>query len=516
MTRRDWTILALLLLLGFALRLYRLDGQSIWFDEAYTLTLSKLPPDELVQRMLDEEDFHPPLHYLLLHYWYKLAGYSVFSARLWSALCGTGCVAAIFLLTRALFDTRTGLVAALLFAVAQSPLMFAQEARPYAQLHLLGLLAAFSFVRAQSLRSRAWWWTFILLCVLLIYTYYYGVLIALSLALWAVAFRSRCRVPLSWWIAGAVVGLVLYLPWILGGILPQLAQGRRDLMVENQPAWFAAHWWSPLRELLSFAGVKTGGFMNDTPRWAMFAAAALVLAPAAAALARLVGAARLAASLGERVPFSPPPKARAFSIQSSHHVTLPDLALPLLLILVPMAVAIAVGMTGGRYAPRYVSMCAAPTLILLAWGILQIRPQPLRIAWLVALLAFNAAGWPAVYSIPYKEDYRSALAHVAANVQPGDCAVCSPFNELPLEWNIYQPSIPPPPVRKVEDVAADSSCARIWCITYRRVGWASRIGNDVEKKLESTCDPHGQWDYYAIRVRLFVPKNRPSTVPAAP
>jgi len=59
------TALILLLLAAFALRLYRLDHQEIWGDEAHSAYVASLPP---------------PYH-LLLWFWVKLTGSSVFALR---------------------------------------------------------------------------------------------------------------------------------------------------------------------------------------------------------------------------------------------------------------------------------------------------------------------------------------------------------------------------------------------------------------------------------------------------
>ena len=57
-------------LLAFGLRLYRLADKNVWWDEGWTLWLSRLDLVQIALRTANDE--HPPLHYWLMHFW--LAG----------------------------------------------------------------------------------------------------------------------------------------------------------------------------------------------------------------------------------------------------------------------------------------------------------------------------------------------------------------------------------------------------------------------------------------------------------
>ena len=57
-------------------------------------------------------DQHPPLYYLLLHYWIALNGDTPYYARLLSALFDTGTILLAFFLGRQLMNRDTGLLAA--------------------------------------------------------------------------------------------------------------------------------------------------------------------------------------------------------------------------------------------------------------------------------------------------------------------------------------------------------------------------------------------------------------------
>src|SRR4051812_28672479 len=60
-------LVIILLLLGFALRLYHLGGESLWYDETVSAYLAGQPLPELIAHTA--RDIHPPAYYLLLYIW---------------------------------------------------------------------------------------------------------------------------------------------------------------------------------------------------------------------------------------------------------------------------------------------------------------------------------------------------------------------------------------------------------------------------------------------------------------
>ena len=79
---------------GFILRLYRLGYQSLWYDEGVSVFLARQNIDQLVVHTAG--DIHPPLYYIFLHVWLKLAGDSEFAAGFLSALFGLLIIAAVY------------------------------------------------------------------------------------------------------------------------------------------------------------------------------------------------------------------------------------------------------------------------------------------------------------------------------------------------------------------------------------------------------------------------------------
>jgi mannosyltransferase len=230
--------LVLILLTAFALRVYRLDGQSLWYDEAVTAHVASQGISELTRWTAD--DIQPPLYYYIVAGWTRLAGRGESALRFPSVCFSLLTIALMWSLAWRLFGAGrlgqiAGLVAALLAAISPLYVYYAQEARMYAQLTFLGALAGYALVRATTddgrpasfIRRRSsvvWWPTFVLASVAALYTHYfavflllaYGVCVILACIPGAIRPESRGRAARQLAVfGGAALAIVaLYLPWL--------------------------------------------------------------------------------------------------------------------------------------------------------------------------------------------------------------------------------------------------------------------------------------------------------------
>ncbi len=265
--------LAALLLWALWVRVYRLDAQSLWYDEAVTAQVSAQGLAELTRWTAD--DIQPPLYYYAVAGWTRLAGRSEWALRFPSAFFGVLTVALLWAAARRLFGRGdfgrlAAGSAALLAAISPLYVYYAQETRMYTLLTGLGVLAGYALLRAAGgersrsipvggmtedrsqlsssafrLSAPGWWAVFVLAAVAMLYTHYFGIFLLLSygicwLAGWLIALRrsrganERRSVPspnppipaifraartgplpaLAAFLASILAVVVLYLPWL--------------------------------------------------------------------------------------------------------------------------------------------------------------------------------------------------------------------------------------------------------------------------------------------------------------
>jgi hypothetical protein len=133
-------------LLGGCLRVLLLDSKGMWLDETFSVWLSNHNIADLLH-WAAKIDPHPPLYYLLLHYWIALGGDTPYNVRLLSVLFGAGTIPLIYLIGKRLSGAEVGLAAAVLLALSPFNIYFAQETRMYTCLTFNAAVAIYALVR---------------------------------------------------------------------------------------------------------------------------------------------------------------------------------------------------------------------------------------------------------------------------------------------------------------------------------------------------------------------------------
>ncbi len=225
-------LLALITLVGLALRLAYFEQPSLWWDEFITVgaSLRQLPDMLTVLKYLGPSDiqaeFFPPLHHLLLHGLAALA-HSDALMRLPSVVAGTAMIPAVFLLCRKPLGLRPALMAALLTALSVYQMHYSREVRPYALFMLENLLALHALYAAVAEGRRRMLWLYGLCVAAMLYTSYMAAMLICGHVLFAgltlggrwlwlrqcrrAIFTDGLRLALTLAAAAA-----LYLPWARG------------------------------------------------------------------------------------------------------------------------------------------------------------------------------------------------------------------------------------------------------------------------------------------------------------
>ena len=158
--KNRWNWLHLLIILAaFALRVYRLDLQDIWWDEARNIDVASRALTQIATAR--ELDIHPPVYFYLLHGWLtaagprvaQLPGQGAFAARFMSLWFGVLLVPLMAALGRRVGGRWTGLGAALGAAFLPFLLGEAQETRMYTVALVWLACAGLAVLRAGNQRS---------------------------------------------------------------------------------------------------------------------------------------------------------------------------------------------------------------------------------------------------------------------------------------------------------------------------------------------------------------------------
>lgn len=411
---------------AFALTTFRLDFQSLWYDEGVTAFLARQGPLALTQWTAG--DIQPPLYYYVVAGWTALTGRSEWSLRFPSAWWITLTTALMAALTMRLSTSRPAAVlAALLTALHPLLIYYGQEARMYAQLTALGVLAGYVLVRLAAAPSPSVgrWIAWILVGVAAVYTHYFAVFLLVGLALAFIIDRlvqeprglalQKVRALL---LAGAAI-LLLYTPW-LSALFGQLRTDR-------------SYWEGTLKLHEAVANVAiafTSGeaaFERDALR--LLAGYAILTVAAAGLLWRNV-------TPGRRL-----------------------LLYAGCWLLTPIVAVLMLAMTIPKFNARYV-MEALPGLLLIWAGgfgraaepdgdaemarrVSAGRPRALRRASVLLLLlgfSYGVAGWffnPAFS----KDQWRQITEFLRPRLQPDETVILVSGHAWPV-WEYYAPDLP--------------------------------------------------------------------------
>jgi 4-amino-4-deoxy-L-arabinose transferase-like glycosyltransferase len=192
-------------------------SSALWLDEALSVNIATLPLGEL--RGALERDGHPPLYYVLLHFWTEIFGTGDVAVRSLSAVFGLLTIVLVWFLGRRRGGTAMGWILVAVVAVSPFAVRYSNEARMYALVMLLVTVGWF-VLDDIVVRGRATVLRFVALAVLtaaMLYTHYW--------AMWMIAFLGVCALWGVWrdaerrriWagvLAALVVGAIAFLPWV--------------------------------------------------------------------------------------------------------------------------------------------------------------------------------------------------------------------------------------------------------------------------------------------------------------
>jgi 4-amino-4-deoxy-L-arabinose transferase-like glycosyltransferase len=206
----------ILTLLAFWLRTYRLDHQSYWIDEAWTVYFANLTLGEL-WHLLQTVEIMPPLYHPSTIYWVKLVGDSEYALRFYSVVCGVMAVPFTYRLGKDLGGERLGLLTAFLMTISPYQIWHSQDARMYSMLTASSAMSMWGFVALWRRGGWRWWLVYVVGTEWAIMTHYHGAVnIGIQGLFLLLTWRRHWRGYLAWG-GTLLLMLLLYLPWLIFG-----------------------------------------------------------------------------------------------------------------------------------------------------------------------------------------------------------------------------------------------------------------------------------------------------------
>jgi hypothetical protein len=490
LSRRALFLLVLLLLAAYALRMARLDGQSLWWDEGISLHLATSSLAEIARDRLD--NIHPPLYFVALKGWLNLVGVSAFTGRYLSVLGALLQVPLVFAFSRAAMrGQRRGVVAvvpwlgAVLALISPLSVIYGQEIRVYAFLPLifLGLLwlgeriithGGMDARRLALLGAVAW---------LGLHLHYIAAFGIAYVVLWGVVvFVRRGRTDQLWrWLLTFVVVGLASLPWFAAVLANWTA-----VQAEASAGTFAAE---PVP--LPFLFAQVWAFQLTGLAGALGTPLVRVLAALAFGALAIIVALR-AARWDRRAPGA--------DLWAVRLRLLAHWAIPLVLALVVWSLR-------SFSHPRYVTMYTIaflPLVAVLIWPARRWLTQTVAALFLALLVFLSLWGLGRYFFYPgaAKPDIRGVAHYLETAAGPGDVVLIPDTDwSLPFEYSglaeVVMATLGRDPQRLPEPLEAALSCepggtVAGRCTTSRDIylldyvhgtrDWQSRVPFELERR----------------------------------
>lgn len=271
-----WAAVLMAVVIAFAAIVLLAQGQSLWFDEGYSILLAQQSYGDILR--LTGVDAHPPLYYFFLKAWGDTFGWSELALRSLSAVFAVGGIGAAAVLVRHLFNRQTALVALPVLALSPFWLRYGYEVRMYSLAGLIIILASLVlFFAIKHPRKFGLWAIYGVLVALGMYTLY------MTLAAWVahlgyLVYKRRHGLLKQPWVGAYILSVLIFVPYLptfihqmLHSALPGVGSDINLTQIGNiigmstvfQPEWMMNKWQALVA--LAYVGVAIAAWVKVRP-----------------------------------------------------------------------------------------------------------------------------------------------------------------------------------------------------------------------------------------------------------
>lgn len=212
-------LVCVMLMVALSLMSYSLFQRDLWTDEAFSASYVHHPSIGAMLQDVRKNEETPPVYFIVIWLWAKVAGNSEVALRALSLLWGMGAVAVFAVLARRWLAPAEALVAGFVFAATPILARYLIEVRGYTMLLFLAVVCIAAFERLyrepENLGALV---LYVLVTVgLFLTTYFAAALIVAHNLIWLAMLLGR---PVLWrrrlviWCAGQLAMALIVLPWL--------------------------------------------------------------------------------------------------------------------------------------------------------------------------------------------------------------------------------------------------------------------------------------------------------------
>ncbi len=385
-----------------ALPLFRLNGQSFWYDELFTVWVARHTSLQVIHEA-SVDGYTPPLYYLLVGALWRL-GLRTESLRVLSVLGGAVCLFFLGRLATRLGGPSAGRTAWVLAGLSPFLVSLSQELRPYTCFLACALAAADVFLTwwtKPSWRCATAWGA--LLVSAAGFSYLSLALVPVALAA-SIASRSQKQ---ALWVAGAATTLALVLS------IPGLAKGT-ELVGDRHEAGqlkIETRWKYPLARLALGHGVRMPPLASGRDRRLTTASELAVGSVLVLALVRL---------------WRDRDKAVALALGA--------------FVFALAAVWVADAVTGIGVTTRYLALAFPPFVLVVALTAIRSRVAKPFVGVLLALQLVGLGQYLFVRDY-FRDDWRALTSRLTQLTQRDDLVWGFPLHHLEVAARFYAPDL---------------------------------------------------------------------------
>ena len=331
---------------------------KMWLDEVLSVNISRDSIGLIVEHL--RHDGAPPLYYVALHFWMKIAGTSDFSVRALSGLFSLATLPLVFIVARRLWNLRTAAVAVAVTAITPYAIYFATETRMYSLVMLEVSLFLAIWTGPWKVRDIRRFFSLSVVATAMLYTHYWSLYFLAVVGLWSLirlvrGEASRYGIRL----VALALSIVAWIPW-----LPIFNQQRIHT---------GTPWSTPPNSYQFFTWANYFAANQSVQHTTPSLHHQIAVTTFVGLLLIGVFAVPLTGRLSLGIDFRIPSNARFLAMLGLGSVVLG---------------LIAARVAGTTFVPRYAAIGAVPLFLLVALGISNFR-TPMRI--LVVLSVFSLA-----------------------------------------------------------------------------------------------------------------------------